>query len=229
MALTAVDLFCGAGGVTRGLQRAGFHVTGVDRAPQPRYCGDAFVQADAMAPPFDLGRFDLVWASPPCQGYSILGSLPWLKGKVYPKLVDPVREMLTAAGAPWVIENVPGAPVHGVELCGLMFGLPLYRHRIFETSWFLLSPPHQMHHVTIGDRRQTDNRGRTLNASSARGSWGAGGIVTVAGHQFKKVDGQRAMGIDWMTRPEMAQAIPPAFAEFIGRSAIEHITARRAA
>src|SRR5713101_1334840 len=127
----ALDLFCRAGGSTKGLQRAGFHVTGVDWKRQPRYCGDLFVQADALRPPFDLGAFDLIWASPPCQADSILRQLPWLKGKEYPRLIAPVRRLLSAAGVPWVIENVPGAPLSGFELCGRQFGLPLYRHRVF--------------------------------------------------------------------------------------------------
>lgn len=217
--MRAIDLFCGAGGAARGLQRAGFHVTGIDIRPQPRYAGDLFIQADALRPPVRLADFDLVWASPPCQGYSILGQLPWLKGKEYPKLIEPVREMLLTAGAPYIIENVPGAPLAGITLCGQMFGLPLYRHRIFETSFFCLSPPHPKHRETIGAGRLLNDRGKgSLNASSARGSWGKGGIVTVAGHQFKKADGQRALGIDWMTRDEMAESIPPAYSEYIARA-----------
>lgn len=217
--MRAIDLFCCAGGAARGLQQAGFHVTGVDVRPQPRYAGDAFVQADALRLPFRLGDFDFIWASPPCQGYSILGQLPWIKGKSYPKLVEPVREMLQGSGRAWCIENVPGAPIHGATLCGQMFGLPLYRHRVFETSFFLLAPAHPKHLETIGERRTDATRGRgTLNASSARGSWGKGGVVTVAGHQFKKIDGQRALGVDWMTRPEMAEAIPPAYSRFIGEA-----------
>ena len=107
-----------------------------------------------------------------------------------------------------------------------MFGLPLYRHRLFETSFFLLAPTHAKHREIIGDRRiKPKGKHGTLNASSSRGSWGKGGVVTVAGHQFKKCDGQRALDIDWMTRDEMAQSIPPAYSEFIGREALRYMRA----
>jgi DNA (cytosine-5)-methyltransferase 1 len=42
-------------------------------------------------------------------------------------------------------------------------------------------------------------------------------MVTVAGHTFSLRAGSIAMGIDWMTRDELAEAIPPAFTEFVGR------------
>lgn len=226
---TALDLFCGAGGASMGLHRAGFDVTGIDIRPQPRY-PFRFIQGDAVNPPVDLAAFDFIWASPPCQAYSILGNLPWLQGKVYPALVEPVRALLCAAARPWCIENVPGAPVSGVTLCGRMFDLPLYRHRVFETSFFLLGPPHIRHDQVIGRGRHVSDRAKgTLNASSAAGSWGKGGVITVAGHQFKKCDGQRALGIDWMTRDEMAESIPPAYSEFIGRAALQHLQERAAA
>lgn len=217
----ALDLFCGAGGATCGLQMAGFDVTGIDHRPQPRYVGDRFIQADALNPPVRLADFDLIWASPPCQASSILRQLPWLKDKLYPQLIPQTLDILIASGVPWVIEIVPGAPISGVVLCGQSFGLPCYRHRIFQTSFFCLGPPHAKHRETIGPGRLLNDRGKgTLNASSARGSWGKGGFVTVAGHQFKKCDGQRALDIDWMTRDEMAQAIPPAYSEFIGLAAL---------
>src|SRR6266851_1425623 len=108
----ALDLFCCAGGTTKGLQRAGFHVTGVDIKRQPRYCGDAFVQADALRPPFDLSSFDFIWASPPCQRFSA-GLQKWgeeYRSK-YPDHIDGVRRMLGESGRATVIENVVGAPL----------------------------------------------------------------------------------------------------------------------
>jgi DNA (cytosine-5)-methyltransferase 1 len=220
----ALDLFCGAGGASMGLHRAGFDVTGVDIRPQPRY-PFRFVQADALKPPFDLAAFDFIWASPPCQASSILQHLPWLRGKDYLQLIPATRTMLEAADRPFVVENVPGAPLRpDLKLCGQMFGLPLYRHRIFEMSFWCLAPGHPRHREVIGRGRRLNDRGKgTLNASSANGSWGKGGVITVAGHQFKKRGGQAALGIDWMTRDEMAQSIPPAYAEFIGRAAMQHI------
>lgn len=131
--LRALDLFCCAGGATRGLQMAGFHVTGIDIRKQPRYCGDAFIQADALKPPVDLREFDFIWASPPCQKYSRS-----TRGhdKDYQDLVAPVRGMLVSAGTAWAMENVPEAPMRiDAELCGSQFGLRLVRHRIIEASF----------------------------------------------------------------------------------------------
>lgn len=222
-ALRALDLFCGGGGASMGLYRAGFEVTGVDIEPQPHY-PFRFIRADALMPPLRIDDFDLIWASPPCQASSILRQLPWLKDKAYPQLIPQTRELLMRSGRPYVIENVPGAPMAGFTLCGRNFGLPCFRHRVFETSFFAFSPPHAKHRETIGRGRVLNDRGKgSLNASSARGSWGKGGVITVAGHQFKKCDGQRALGIDWMTRAEMAQAIPPAYAEFIGLAARRYL------
>ena len=214
----ALDLFCGAGGATKGLQMAGFHVTGVDIKPQPRYCGDTFVQADAMT--FPLHGYDFIWASPPCQGYSRLRHLPWLRDRKWPKLIGPLRRrFLEFPHIPHVIENVEDAPLSGFILCGQSFGLPLYRHRKFETNFYPgLLPPHTPHREVIGHGRMVNDRRKgTLNNCSARGAWGNQKIITVAGGQFKKADGVRAMAIDWMTKGELAQAIPPAYSEFIGR------------
>lgn len=151
----ALDLFCGAGGVSVGLERAGFEVTAVDLHPMPHHRGGQFVQADAMEVLKDrafLRTFDFVHASPPCQRYTSLRHLT--KGKEYPDLVGPVRFHLERAGIPWSIENVAGAPLRGnvTLLCGTMFGLmtpdgraEIRRHRLFETSFSIPLRPACQH------------------------------------------------------------------------------------
>lgn len=219
-----LDLFSGAGGAARGYQLAGFHVTGVDINPQPHYIGDEFYQGDAMTWPLD--GFDAIHASPPCPGYSRLRHLPWLKGREWPLLIPEVRDRLMTTGVPWAIENVMDAPLDGVFLCGLMFGLPVYRHRRFESSVFMLAPAHPRHEIVIGHGRMVNDRRKgTLNAGSSTGAWGNQRIVTVAGGQFRKADGERALGVDWMTKPELADAIPPAYTEWIGHQLLASLRA----
>jgi len=225
-----LDLFCGAGGAGMGYHRAGFDVVGVDIKPQPRYPFE-FVQGDALEYLAAHGHeYDAIHASPPCQGYSRLRHLPWLKGRTWPLLIDPTRELLNSIGKPWIIENVEDAPLGGVVLCGRMFGLPCYRHRRFESSMLLMSPEHVKHDQVIGNgRRINDRRKGTLNASSGKGAWGVSGIVTVAGGQFKKADGERALGINWMTCDELAQAIPPSYTEYLGTQLLSHLQHRMVA
>ena len=212
-----------------GYSRAGFtEIVGVDNRPQKNY-PFTFVLGDALEYTEVHGReFDVIHASPPCQGYSALRRLPWLAGRTWPLLIEPLREMLRELCVPWVMENVERAPLDGLTLCGRMFGLPVYRHRRFESSVLMLAPHHEKHEVVIGHgRRVNDRRKGSLNAGSAKGAWGNQAIVTVAGGQFKKSDGERALGIDWMLKAEIAQAIPPAYTEWVGRRLMEAICSAR--
>ena len=226
--MKALDLFCGAGGAAKGLQRAGFHVTGIDIKKQPRYCGDAFIQADATAPPVDLAAFDFIWASPPCQAHSTMKVMP--NARKHADLIPATREVLARFHGPWVIENVIGAPLEigaaplfteasGVILCGSMFNLQngtheLRRHRMFEAN-FTIRQPNCRHSLPVigfyGDHART--RQRTVAGNRDRG----GDIV---GREIKLRLVKELMGIDWMEWSESNQAIPPAYSEFIAK----HIT-----
>jgi len=210
-----LDLFCGAGGAAMGYHRAGFEVVGVDIEAQPHYPFE-FHHGDAMTWP--LEGFDAIHASPPCQGYSIMRNLPWLREKVYPLLIEPTRERLIAAGVPYVIENVAGARrsarrPDGMQagwLCGGMFGLPFYRHRYFETNWFWMQPGHPRHQFTVRNGRTLGARARDIVHN------GAQRVGANVGHAAGVQEAREAMGIDWMSRDEITQAIPPAYTEYIG-------------
>lgn len=152
----ALDLFCCAGGATRGLQEAGFHVTGVDTKPQPHYVGDRFYLGDALD--FPIEGFDFVWASPPCQAFTALRFMP--TAKEHPNLIPQTRDKLLRAQVPYCIENVEGAPLgdsgHLILLCGTMFGLQtvdgraeLRRHRLFETSFSIALRPACNHGASL--------------------------------------------------------------------------------
>ena len=209
------DLFCGAGGAGMGLHRAGFEVVGFDIKPQPRYPFELH-QADALT--VDLSGFDAVWASPPCQFYSRLRHLPWLKDRVYWRSIPPTREACQSSGKPYIIENVADARWDmdvAATLCGKTFGLHLFRHRCFETSWFLLAPPHERHTEFIAAGRATlRKRHHGLNG------WGG-----PAGHQGGIERHKAQMGIDWMTSAELAQAVPPAYSEYLGKELRRALTA----
>jgi DNA (cytosine-5)-methyltransferase 1 len=203
-----LDLFCGAGGCSVGYARAGFDVVGVDINPQPHYPFE-FYRADAMAVlkstrSWFHSRYDAIHASPPCKVHNILGRNLGYADR-HDDLIAPTRALLTATGLPWVIENVPGAPIRpDYLLCGYMFGLrtetrQLVRERWFETSWrgFELRPA--CHH--------------TGPAVTVTG----GGAVH--GHATRNANAdvrREAMSIDWMTRDELSQAIPPPYTEYVG-------------
>lgn len=200
-----LDLFCGAGGAAMGYYRAGFDVVGVDIKPMPRYPFE-FHQADALEYCREHGaEFDAIHASPPCQGYSVTKSI---NGKTdYPLLIGDVREILIGTGIQFVIENVKGAPLmNPMMLCGTMFpGLKVYRHRFFEMSNPIYFAPMSCNHSFSMPKSKGEYH--TLDSRD---------FITCAGHNFQASSGKIALGINWMTRDEMAQAIPPAYTEFIG-------------
>ena len=231
-----LDLFCGAGGAAVGYHHAGFdEIVGVDIAPQPRYPFQ-FVQADALEYLAEHGHdCDAIHASPPCQGYSIMHNLPWLRGRDYPLLLLPTIEMLDGLGKPYVVENVMGARYgsktlkkrglesHGLKagwLCGRMFGLPFYRHRLFATNWLWLAPGHPKHRPSGGldeYRHRHSVKGMPMGMPVIHWQNGAQGNGVGIGHAKGWHLAADAMGIDWMKRDELTQAIPPVYTEYIGR------------
>lgn len=209
-----LDLFCNAGGATRGYQLAGFKVVGVDIEPQPDYCGDEFHQADALE--FELTGFAAVHASPPCQGYST----KTMDKDRHPKLIAPIRERLARAGVPYVIENVDGAKHelrNPFRLCGSSFGLRVRRHRWFESNVMVLAPPCDHAWQDADKRFELYDHGR----------WFKSGIVHVFGTGGGKgaEHWAEAMGIDWTDRAHLAEAIPPAYTEHIGRQLLRSLVA----
>lgn len=218
-----LDLFCGAGGCSVGYQRAGFDVTGVDISQHADYPFGLFV-ADAIE--FldtwsDTFSFDAVHASPPCPRYSV--ATPEKNRDAHPDLIEPIRERLTALGIPFVIENVPGAPlVDPVMLCGSIFDLEVRRHRLFESNIHIDQPSCRHKGQTVyGVYGQHGDK----NGAVARPDGTSRGTKARDAAHAREV-----MGIDWMTDwSDLADAIPPAYTEYIGHELIESIEARAAA
>jgi len=211
-----LDLFCCAGGAGVGYHRAGFDVVGVDIEPQPRY-PFAFIQTDVLS--LDqrfLRSFDAIHASPPCQRYSDLAKRNG-NAEDWPDFVAPVRAMLEASGRPWIMENVEGAPlIDPVMLCGTMFpGLRVLRHRLFESNMTLTAPPHGKHPLVFTHDKRKAHHGK-LDQDTAFVQVTGGGNCSVA-------NAAAAMGIDWMTKHELNEAIPPAYTEHLGRQLAAHI------
>lgn len=202
MAYKLLDLYCGGGGASFGYELAGFEVTGVDIVKQTNYVGD-FVCDDAITFLLDCyAQYDCVHASPPCQAYSKLTASLRHRGKQYSDLVQVTRDALISTNLPYIIENVVGAPLIGpILLCGTMFNIPTYRHRLFESNIPLYTLEHKPHVVKCNypGRRPKD-----------------GEFIEYAGH-FPGADiVKRFTGLTWLTTNQLAQSIPPQYTRFLG-------------
>jgi DNA (cytosine-5)-methyltransferase 1 len=199
-----LDLFCCAGGAGKGYANAGFTVIGVDIDPQPRY-PFMFWQDDALAFLARHGHeFDAIHASPPCQAFT---NAQRIQKNDHPDFLTPVREMLLELGRPFIIENVVGAPLRDpIMLCGPMFGLETYRHRLFESNMPLVAPPHEKH-VT----RQTK-----MGRAPVEGEF-----MQIVGNFSGVERGREVMGMPWASRNELSEAIPPAYTQHLGTQMLE--------
>ena len=232
-----LDLFCGAGGSAVGYHQAGFEVVGVDIAPQPNYPFE-FLQGDALwmlqqwVPDYvQDGRFafygwlfDAIHASPPCQAHvKGLRAVNQSLGRrdAHLDLIAETRELLRETGLPYVIENVPGAPLRNpIVLCGSSFGLAVRRHRLFESNVPLMSSPcaHGLQHEAKYWTSWRPNGEKRLAK-----------VVQVYGNAGDSSHWAEAMGIDWMSRAELCEAIPPAYTELVGSYLIEHLNRKAVA
>jgi DNA (cytosine-5)-methyltransferase 1 len=206
-----LDLFCGAGGAAMGYSQAGFtEIVGVDIHSMPNY-PFYFVQGDALEPPVRLEDFDLIHASPPCQR--------WAGGFVknrerHPDLIGHTRALLVAAGQSYVIENVQRAPLlNPVMICGGAVGcygpeLQLHRHRMFEANWPFFGA--------------SCMRPRRLTVSVVGNGTPSGNRKTI-GRNPSIAEKREVMGINWMTRAELSEAVPPAYTRFIGGQFIDQL------
>lgn len=209
-----LDLFCGAGGASKGYNDAGFEVFGVDHKPMKNYLY-SFTQADALdiLRYEDLSEFDVIHASPPCQRYSQNRFTSVEKGLNHPDYIVEVRQLLQQTGKLYVIENVEGAPLqYPIMLCGTMFDLEFFRHRIFESNLLLLSQKHLQHNVKCSPQGRKPEAGK---------------MMTITGCFSGVEEARRRMQIDWMVRDELSQAIPPAYTEYLGKQLINALGNQR--
>lgn len=215
--MRALDLFCGAGGASAGLAMAGFDVTGMDIEPQPNY-PFRFNQGDALNFRHWADSYDLIWASPPCQSYSDLAKRNG-NGHEWPRLIEPIRELLKATGLPYVIENVEGAPlINPVRLCGTQFkSLRVLRHRLFEASFQIIDLPHGKHPKCHTFDKRKAHFGKTCEWKDF--------VQVTGGGNSSVASAANAMGIWWMTKDELNEAIPPAYAYHVARCFLASIVA----
>lgn len=182
----------------------------MDLSPQPRYPFE-FARADAIEYLKGHGHeFDAISASPPCQLYSATHRL---HNRDWPDLIGPTRDAMNQTGKPWVIENVEDARPEmrePVTLCGAMFGLETYRHRLFETGGgFSFAAPEHPQHVA-----KTTKMGRPVKD---------GEYMHIVGNFTGADRAREIMGMPWASRDGLREAIPPAYTEYIGTALMAHL------
>ena len=197
-----LDLYCCGGGAGYGYEKAGYDVTGIDIEPQPKHRGKIII-ADAIEYlKAHFQEYDVIHASPPCQKYS-MSSMQFRKaGKEYADLIEITRKELIKTGKPYIIENVPGAPLHNpIELCGAMFGMRTYRHRLFESNMPIKAPEHPEH------KNPNAKMGRKAKSHEH---------IQYVGHFSGVKEVQEMTGLHWLGQYELAQSIPPQYTEYLG-------------
>ncbi len=227
-----LDLYCCQGGASRGYADAGWTVVGVDKDPQPRY-PYPFLQMDALEALhrlldgellgfgqrngaslfFELGDFTAIHASPPCQAKT---KAQKIMRNDHPRLIAPTRVLLIETGLPYVIENVvpedeendPDPLIDPLMLCGEMFGIETYRHRLFETNWPAAAPEHRPHVA------RNTKMGRPPQP---------GEYMHIVGNFSGVEKAREVMGMPWASRDGLREAIPTAYAEFLGRQLLARV------
>ena len=226
-----LDLYCCQGGASQGYADAGWFVLGVDKDDQPRY-PFPFLKMDALEALLRLSRGEMltfiqpngvplfvhisditaIHASPPCQAHT----KAWkLQKNDHPKLIAPTRELLIELGLPYVIENVEEARnelIDPVLLCGESFEIETYRHRLFETNWPLIAPEHPKHMA------RTTKMGRPPRP---------GEYMHIVGNFSGVEKARQVMGMPWANRDGLREAIPPAYAEYVGRQLLAEVRPHR--
>jgi DNA (cytosine-5)-methyltransferase 1 len=217
-----LDLFCCAGGASMGYHQAGFEVTGVDIKDQPSY-PFKFIKGDVMKIIKDkdfLNSFDVIHASPPCQGYSNATKpdsiyVHYSQGKDTPKLIEPVRNALINTGKYYIIENVAGAKEYLIEpfrLTGYMFNMPIERTRYFECNF----PVAELKNITKRgySKKYAEDNGIDYRDMSVTGKSRRKGSIDV----WRKVMDMPWAGRGW----ELTEAIPPAYTKYIGEQILKY-------
>ena len=217
--IVLLDLYCGAGGCAVGYKRAAdelgipIRIVGVDIKKMPRYPFE-FIKGDALqflSRAESLHPVTHIHASPPCQQYSAATNGSKTDRAEYSSDAEVISKILHAKAISSTIENVPASPIRAdLMLMGTMFGLKVLRARKFEcVNWFCMRP-------SVTERKGDVREGRLITVA------GNGQLVSESGKIFQvegdtvKQKWSNAMGIDWMTRRELSQAIPPAYTHYIG-------------